>query len=242
MFAAAGILKPFALIVGGYFLLRGRWRVVAGGVLLLAAMVGLSVLVFGLAAHVAWLERAILPFAGRAIPAFNNQSLDAFLVRFQLGSGHIYDWSAYVLDADLSTVRALLILAVVVNLCVVTVLARTAVPRLQASLFLAAGLVLCPISWSHYYCLLLPAWAFYLDTPTEQRTPWSDTMMACGIVLTSLPVMPMGDRSFLLWNLVESRTLAGGVLTIAALQIALLRQAATAQGIRSTGAASASPS
>ena len=61
---------------------------------------------------------------------------------------------------------------------------------------LVLAVVTSPVSWSHYYLLLLLPWALYLGgrlgLPDDAATRW---LMAGGMLLASLPVvvLPLGS-------------------------------------------------
>ena len=75
------------MLFGLYFLLRGRWRVVAGGATAIGGAVLLSLAVFGLEINIGWYRNCVEPFLGGVMPAFNVQSIDGFLARLRDRAG-----------------------------------------------------------------------------------------------------------------------------------------------------------
>ena len=66
---------------------------------------------------------------------------------------------------------------------------------LEFSIVLVLAVVTSPVSWSHYYLLLLLPWALYLGgrlgLPDDAATRW---LMAGGMLLASLPVIVLPRR------------------------------------------------
>ncbi|MBD2018583.1 DUF2029 domain-containing protein, partial [Leptolyngbya sp. FACHB-36] len=104
LLAIAGIIKVPLLLFGAYYVLRGRWRVVAGFVGTLGAIGLASLLVFGPDLHVTWYQACIQPFAGKPISAFNVQSVDGLLSRSLLGGG-LRNWLPMQVDWSYKLVR-----------------------------------------------------------------------------------------------------------------------------------------
>jgi hypothetical protein len=224
------IMKLPLLLYGLYFLVRGQWRVVAGGAMAIVLTGLLSLAVHGLDANVGWYGDSVAPFLGGVIPAFNVQSIDGFLMRLQTGTGALMDWLPHVPSIFHVIARTL---AVAGLLCGSYWLMRRArAPRpgdraaerdvLEYVLVLNLAIVISPISWSHYYLFLLLPWALYLcgrlDLPDDAMT---NCLMWGGIVLSSLPVviLPLRPDWFgeLMARTVVSACLFGGLLTLAAL-------------------------
>jgi hypothetical protein len=225
----AALIKIPLLLLGVYFLLRGQWRIVLGGATALLAAALLSLVVHGIAVNVAWYEGNILPYLGRVIPAFNVQSIDAFLMRFSTGEDELFDWTA----AEPSPTHKILRVAIFITLFGSTawLMARrplSSLPTpgsgdfLEFSILVVLAVVASPISWSHYYLLMLLPIGLYvgrrLPLPDDRTTRW---LMWGGFALTALPIilLPLESGSVLL---IASRTvlsawLFGGLLMLTAL-------------------------
>jgi alpha-1,2-mannosyltransferase len=165
------IKLPLALF-GAYFLLRGRWLAALGmaGVCLIGA--GLSVLLFGWDIHVLWFEKSVLRYNAHFVGAFNAQSIPAFFLRLQVGTGILDSWDTVAPTAFTRIASNIAIGLIYVAVLVVFLglwrSARTQAGPHQALdieylVVITLAVVASPLSWSHYYCwLLLPA-AFLLN-------------------------------------------------------------------------------
>ncbi len=185
--AIAAVIKLPILLLGGYFLLRGRWRAAAGFGLGLVAIVGSSLLLFGPALHGSWYTQCIQPFAGKPLSAFNVQSVDSFLARLLGGSATT--WVPMPLPALPFKVLRYGLLGVLVGAVLGTfrrardwpgatamtagrsetlappsVFAQTA-QELEFVTVLCLALLISPIAWTHYYLLLILPLALFLEKP-----------------------------------------------------------------------------
>jgi alpha-1,2-mannosyltransferase len=228
------ILKLPLVLFGLYFLLRRRWRIVAGGATAIGAIVALSIAVFGLALNIGWYNYCVGPFVGQIMPGFNVQSVDAFLFRLVDGQAHLHIW--YLLTPTRAhTIARTIVLAmmfIAAFLLIRRAERREPMPAvsgnlsgrdlLEFALVLSLALVASPVSWSHYYLLLLLPWGLYLGgqlpLPDDAVTKW---LMGAGIVLASLPVLmlpkDLGVLAPLLSRTLVSAIFVGGMLTLAAL-------------------------
>ena len=228
------VFKLPLLLFGAYFLLRRRWMVVAGGVTAISGVLLLSVAAFGLDNNVNWFNCCVEPFLGGIIPAFNVQSVDGFLVRLVTGTSRLSNWDPMTVPMAYKVARQILFAALLgyVAWAMQRAGARTSArPRAETArvrellefvLVLNLALVLSPISWSHYYALMLLPWGLYLGG----RLPWpSDALtrrlLWSGIVLCSLPIVVLPLQADLIGEIVArtlvSATFAGGMAMLAAL-------------------------
>ena len=228
------VIKLPLLLFGAYFLLRRRWQVVAGGAAAIGGTMLLSVAAFGLDNNINWFNCCVEPFLGGIIPAFNVQSIDGFVVRLVTGTSRLSNWDPMDVPVAYKITRQILFVAAL--LYVVWVMQRAhpggtetqhseathVREMLEFALVLNLALVLSPISWSHYYALLLLPWGLYLGgrlpMPTDALTRgllWS------GIVLCSLPIVALPLQADLIGEIVArtlvSATFAGGVAMLAVL-------------------------
>jgi Glycosyltransferase family 87 len=228
------VIKLPLLLFGAYFLLRGKWRVVLGGVTSIATAVLLSLAAYGLQGNIDWYRDSVEPFLGGVIPAFNVQSIDGFLIRLWTGESRLHDWDPMLPNTLHKVLRHILFLLIYGsalwlgwrNSRVQTVPAvnseLSARDTLEFVLVINLALVTSPISWTHYYLLLLIPWGLYLGgrlcLPEDRTTRW---LMWSSLVLTSLPVViPQHSPSLL--TEVLARTLVsawffGGLLMFTAL-------------------------
>jgi hypothetical protein len=234
------VIKLPLLLFGAYYILRGKWRVVLGGVTAITTAGLLSLADYGLQGNIAWYRDSVEPFLGGVIPAFNVQSIDGFLVRLWTGEGRLHDWDPMVPDTLPKVIRNILFLLVYGGAIWLGWRAARAGPMpaingrltardtLEFVLVITIAIVTSPISWTHYYLLLLIPWGLYLgdrlpvpDDRTTRRLMWTS------LLLTSLPVVipqhSPGLLSEVLARTVVSLWFFGGLLMLAALLRALWR-------------------
>jgi hypothetical protein len=224
------VIKLPLLLFGIYFLARRRWNIVAGGAVAIGVTALISLAIFGVGGHLVWFDEAVKPYLGHALPAFNVQSIDGFLIRLSTGADELLYWGPIEPSPAHRIVRYALFAMLLGGFGWLAWRVETkglAVPGtgapqphdlLQFCAVLALALVISPISWTHYYALLLIPLALYLggrlglpdDAPTRVLF-WS------GYLLTSLPVImpamqmdpepPIG-----LWGELAARTIVSAWL------------------------------
>jgi hypothetical protein len=154
--ALASAVKIPVLALGAVESLRGRSRVVAAWIAGLAAIVGLSLGIFGPELHRQYLA-GLRQHAGSVMTGHNNQSIVAIATRLP-GGAPVNDWEPRAIPAVAlaATVVSTAVLAVVL----VMSLARgggAANPGLAFPAALSLGIVALPVAWDHYFLLLGPA-------------------------------------------------------------------------------------
>jgi hypothetical protein len=227
-----------------YALLRGEWRMVAGGATAIAGAGVLSLVVFGLDINIGWYQACIAPFIGGVMPAFNVQSVDGFLARLETGSTMLMEWTPLAPSSWHRVARTVVLPAIFIAAFLAVMRDRDraaarsfARNALEFSIVLVLAVVTSPVSWSHYYLFLLLPWALYLGgrlaLPDDGIT---HGFMIGGMVLASLPVVALPlDDGFI--GAIASRTIVsawmfGGLLMLAALiRGALLANAPTPPAI-----------
>ncbi|MES1156687.1 MAG: glycosyltransferase family 87 protein [Alphaproteobacteria bacterium] len=190
-FAAAAIIKPPLLLIGLYYALRGRWRIVAAGLGLCVATLILSLLVFGWSMHVLWFEQ-FRAYASAPMPGYNDQSLAAAALRFVLGQESYQDWGPRPLPSLVHTGVLAATLALFVTGVWAALRGRGRADRedLEIFLLLAFICVASTVSWSHYYVWLLPGFAFaYARLKSDGATGWPMPATLAAFVLA----MPTGS-------------------------------------------------
>jgi hypothetical protein len=157
-FGFAALIKPPLLLVGVYFFLRRRWKIVLAGTAVLAAATVLSIATFGWALHVVWYDTCIKPFVGGVVAAFNVQSIAAVLARFEFGTGVLWDWTPYVPSIFIKAVIYIASLALIGMAFWACRKGKTQV-EIELALVLALICLISSLSWSHYFVWLLPGFA-----------------------------------------------------------------------------------
>jgi Glycosyltransferase family 87 len=234
VFGFCAIFKLPLLLYGAYFVLRRRWRIVAGGVSMMAAIIGLSLWYFGLAINIGWYRFCVEPFLTGVIPAFNVQSIDGFVLRLVTGDSLLREWTPMPLPATYKIARTILFAVLFGGIFWLIWRAERLEPLprvtgtlsardlLEFALILNLALVSSPVSWTHYYLLLLLPFSLYLGgllpLPDDALTRW---LMWGSLAFTSLPVlMPTLHPSFtaeVVARTIVSMWLYGGLLMLVAL-------------------------
>ena len=242
LLGAAALIKPPLALFLVYLLLRRRvaaaWTMAVVG----AAVVAVSVVLYGIDLHRYWLTEFVIGHGGSPIGAYNVQSVNGFLAHL-LTRGHLRDWYPIPMGAGFRAASLTLTAAIVLGVALVCW--RAGRPRSQQawyaelSLMLTLAVVIAPISWSHYYLLLLIPIAAMLG---GSRLPLPNRRIAVGVTLAallmSLPVviLPVPGRipSALYDRVAVSHYFYGGLVLLAALAAVRVRaDAGTALAPRS---------
>jgi hypothetical protein len=223
LLAALALLKPPLALFLPYFVVRRDFRaaIVMGSSAAIA--VAVSIALFGVELHRFWFREFVLQQGSGPIGAYNVQSVNGFLAHL-LTRGHLRDW--YPIEVGLrfkllSAGLTALLMAAAALACW-----RAGPPRTDTARQTELWLVLCltvlvaPISWTHYYVLLLvpiaPLAARYtlLDRPSRAA-------LAAAILLMAPPVVVAGVTgrisSALYERILVSHYFFGGVLRLGVL-------------------------
>jgi len=215
------VLKPSLGLIGVYFLLRGQWRVVAGGAAICIGSGLMSLLIFGWELNLLWYEQAVAPFAAGPVPGFNAQSLPAFVARFETGLPGLVDWEAHTLSPA-GRLWALALAGLVGLLFLAACLRKGLRPpaekviELELLMVIAVSCVVSSLSWSHYYIWLLPAfvWA-WKQAEAEADVIAKGALLAAFVLCAPLEFLspPMAAGQFdPMTNILSSHLLAGGLI------------------------------
>jgi hypothetical protein len=188
------LLKLPLVVLGAYFVVRRRLREAAGMAAVLGAAFALSVLAYGVETHEFWYRTYVAPFAKNPMPAYNVQSIHAFLERFDAGATHLYHWS----PTPMALWARLVASTAVAGLWIATVfLGRRAsfssvapehrIP-FEWSLVLGLAILGGPMAWSHYFAwFLLPAAYLLRQAPLFIASPRLRVLGGVGYLLAALP-------------------------------------------------------
>jgi hypothetical protein len=217
-------IKIPLFLLGGYFLFQRRWRVLAGFGITVATVGGASVLLMGIEPHKVWREECLRPFAGRPMVAFNVQSASGFLARLTTDRDpdtspmRVYDsWKPFDVGWRFKAVH--LAFVALLGGASLWVCRRPAPPGaffiegMEWSLFVCLALVVSPISWTHYYLLLLLPVCLCLggDAAVPDQRRWSILLMA-SVALVSAPVISFRAGNLLSRTLISHHFFGGLVL------------------------------
>ena len=166
----AALIKLPLLLLGVYFLARGRWRVAIGGASICAFAGILSLLVFGWDVHQNWYEYTIKPFAEKPLSAYNNQSVQGFLTRLDHGKSYLMNWQPKPVDPMILLASKAAVFLLLGTVAVVIGWPRrwrrgsgidapaTTMVELEICIIILLAMMISTVSWSHYYLwILLPA-------------------------------------------------------------------------------------
>lgn len=232
LLAIAALIKVPLFLLGIYFALRKKWRVVAGYSATLLIIGGASLVVFGFDLHFVWLKH-IGKFAGKALVAYNVQSVDGFLARLLLEfNGDLRNWQPIGVDGTFNLVRTTLKLILLGGTAWIFWRKKAPITleqeNLEFSIVLCLTLLISPISWTHYYLFLILPFSLYIGNKlaVPQGKLWYSLIIS-SIFLISLPVITPDISSLLLKNLyarlLVSHYFFGGVLLLGTLLAARSR-------------------
>ncbi len=191
LLGAGGLIKLPLVLPSGYFFIRGKWKVVGGGLLVAGAALLLSLTLIPFQINSTWLERCVLMMADNPTAAYNNQSLSGFLARIFMPGNYGWDpltpTPAYIAAANIG--GALLALPALYILIAGRKDERMTFHRaVEFSIILVFSLLVSPIAWTHYFVLLLIPAAMILGNP--ERLPYRNGMwilLALSLILLSIP-------------------------------------------------------
>jgi len=232
LIAVGTLIKIPIGLLGIYFLFRRRWRVVAGFGITLTLAVGASLELFGAALHLAWIQHCVEPYIGKPMAAFNVQSVDAFLARL-MTDGNVLNWSPLTMGPKFLVTRYALIGSLL--LLVLGILWRSGPPRtvreeyLEISIMIPTLLITFPVSWTHYYLLMLLPFSLYLGNKIDvpDRTVWHVCMCLSFLVVSPplLRIQPGGPvLQYVVFKLLYSHYFFGGCAALGLLLAARLRR------------------
>lgn len=187
----AGLIKLPLILPSGYFFIRGKWKVVAGGLLVAGSVFALSLILVPFDLNSMWVDRCILSMAKNPIGAYNNQSLSGFLARIyipgNIGWDPIVPTTAYKLASQIASV--LLYTPAIWVLLFGRKLPQTASNQsLEFFIILVCSLLTSPIAWTHYFVILLIPFAWYVSGEFfSPRQWWMSIIGFVSIVLISIP-------------------------------------------------------
>jgi hypothetical protein len=184
-----------------YYVLLQRWRIATGAILASSFLVFLSFLVFGSDINIGWYHTCVAPYVSGVVGAFNVQSIDAFLLRLATGATLLWDWEPVEVSLAHRVARHLIVGAILAAALVLMWRATrarqlspkgdtTALPAFEFALVLNLALVVSPLSWVHYYLLLLVPSALQIggrlfDEAHQSATHW---LIYGGLMLASMPI------------------------------------------------------
>ncbi len=220
LLAGAVLLKPPLALFLPYFVARGKFRAAVVMAACTALAVAASIALFGLELHRFWFREFVVQHGSGPIGAYNVQSVNGFLAHL-LTRGHLRDW--YPIDVDPQFRMLAMGLTGVLVAAAGFACWRAGRPRSEAAWQTELWLVLCltvliaPISWTHYYVLLIVPIASligrYMSVNSRYRAA-----LAAATILISLPVVVLSFQgrisNALYERLLISHYFYGGVVLL----------------------------
>ena len=212
--AVAASVKPYPLLLIGYFLARRQWRAVVVTVMMLGILLVLGALAVGLDATTAFVTR-VLPASGATTAYADNQALGGVIARTlarDLKPSPLSDAGA----VDLAIRLAALGLVGATIWLVARRPAGDILQRgLQLNLFVPLSILVIPAAWTHYQAILLvPLTLLAVDQARHRPRElfgWLLLAVAYGVLLLPNPTMLYGpeiDRGLWLRSRADSANLA----------------------------------
>lgn len=233
LLAIVTLIKPPIGFLVIYFIFRKRWRVIFGFAVTLVAVTGVSILLFGYQLHLFWLQNVFFRFSNQPLASFNVQSVSGLLARL-LTNASLISWQPIVVQWEFKLIQYILVSLLVggtIWICMRSKSSQTLeVQNLEFSIFLCLALIISPISWTHYYLLMLLPLTLYFGNKlaVPKRKIWLGFVML-SILLISLPEIALPERviySSNFWvRLLVSHYFFGGVLLLGILLVARWRLA-----------------
>jgi hypothetical protein len=180
-----------------YYVFQRRWRIAAGAALAIAVLGLLSFLIFGADINIGWYDKCVAPYLSGVVGTFNVESIDAFVLRLGTGETLLWDWEPVEVSLAQRIGRYLIIGSMLVAALFLMWRANrrkqplaatdTSAAALEFVLVLNLALVASPLSWVHYYLLLL------VPAAGDRSARW---LIYGGLMLASMPVAipDLGER------------------------------------------------
>jgi alpha-1,2-mannosyltransferase len=203
-FGVAAALKVFPGVVLLYLLARREWRAALAGVATAAALTLAPAVRYGRAVAQLFGDWISIHRGGDWPTRLQNQSIYAAVERA---------WPEHA-GAVIVAASAVLVLAV---LCVAMTQSVQRVRSEELALVLAAGVLLSPIAWDHYWVLMFPA--VLAVAVARSRAAWVTAAVAAALMSGPSPLV-IGTHGF---NVARAHSLytAAGLLLVAALAVRL---------------------
>jgi glycosyl transferase family 87 len=223
VFAIGTLVKLTPAVVVPIFLLRRRWRWLAGFALGLLIPGVLSIALLGWRNHVLYFGK-VLPAVSCGVNKLENKSITALVLQLVLGSSYFginstvsgSRWEAACLAAKVVS------LVIYIGLLFWSWQRRTSKTEIvdEVILFALVSLLISPVSWRHHYVLaLLPLFALWSKFVEAEAIPLQDCLLLLFATI-AIGGSPLGDllvphvRSSAVRIVLASPILIGAVLSI----------------------------
>lgn len=188
-----GLIKLPLILPSGYFFIRRRWRVVGGGLLAVGLALMFSFLLIPISLNLEWLDKIILSFAGHPVAAYNNQSVAGFLARQLISGSDVFSWRPIV-PGTLFNIASIVLVALLYVPVIVVLFSNWKSSRtkhkyiLEYFIVLVCSILTSPISWTHYYMMLLIPASIYIKEDIFDRSRLSlNLLLGTSLILLASP-------------------------------------------------------
>lgn len=193
LLAIAALIKLPLLLFGFYLAARRRWRATLAFITTLLVIVESSLLLFGVDLHLTWFYECIQPYSSKPISRYIVQSVDGFLIRLNTSPNLLNTMALIEVDWRFKVIRYLLVALLIggsIWICWRSKQPTTLeVENLEFSIALSLAIITSPLSWTHYYLLLLLPLSLYLgDKLAVSKEGLLVKLMVLATILISLPV------------------------------------------------------
>jgi hypothetical protein len=225
LLGAAALIKPPLALLLPYLVLRQRYAAALTMGSVAAGVVALSLAMYGLPLHLFWVREFVIGHGASPVAAYNVQSVNGFLAHL-MTRGHLRDW--YPIPMGGAFRAASVAISGTLVLAVAAACWRSGRPRSAAGWYaeltavLTLAVVVAPISWTHYYLLLLIPIAAIVGgarLPLPGRS--AAVVLGVSALLISVPVvilpMPGPVLSALYARVAISQYFYGGLVLLALL-------------------------
>jgi hypothetical protein len=186
--ALAASIKPYPLLLVGYFLARRRWRAAAATVGVLGGLLLAGSLVVGLDETLAFVTR-VLPASGAVTAYADNQALGGVIARLVTD-----DLKPFPIRGAAGVDLVVRLLALALFGLTTWLVARRPVDvaldrAVQLGLFLPLSILVIPAAWTHYQAILLvPLTVLAVDRARHRRRePLGWLLIGVAYLLLMLP-------------------------------------------------------
>ena len=235
--AFVALIKPFCVLFLFYFFARRQWNAFVAMAGSAALVILLSLLLFGVDLHKLFVENYVFGFGSRPVIAYNVQNFAGAIGHLAL-PGNLKNFIP--IDEPLWFKMARLSLTGVTLAMVATTFWRAGQPKTQAAwlaelcIVLSAGLLIAPVTWTHYLSLLLVPLALLVTGRFEVKLSRGQiATLAIAALFISLPVLLPNRRDifpFFLQRIWISHFVVGMVMLFGILaQVRLQMRAAVPQ-------------
>jgi hypothetical protein len=239
LIGVAAVIKPMIILFGIYFAFKKQWTVVLGGAtVIVGALLG-SVAIAGLDVTIYWYQHTLADFAGKPMPAFNVQSIEAFILRLSEGPESATNWNPHVLpvwgkiirDFVFASLFGLVAYGLWIGRGRLQGLSSRQPPSSRDYLEFCLVLTLCvvtsTVSWTHYYLLLLLPYSLYFTGVMHLKEDrLTQFLIWTSLIFCSLPVhehiFASRDVEAVFFKSFQSIWLFGGLLLFWALMRSVL--------------------